>query len=475
MGGTVRTSYTVRASAKGIDNPSCEGERDRFDEPTLMLDEDSPVMRGERGDDVLPFQFPADEVFCAVELDTAVTVDLADKRDAALGNRKSQVTAGIDVMIEREAGREMAEGRPEPIAKNAGEPGSVIGQGEASTGLLDVVVAKEAVARPAQSPQIGTRVKKDAFLPEAVKAFHGGVPAGLSRRDEEKMDPQQEMEPDNLGEAVAIPSSSRRGHFVIHLGDPGQSHKAPGIKEMAAERDRLLIGELAGRGCLSDDIDSVEGVEAGDPPRPPQVSRPDQVGLLKIAHPASSEVGIRGAAGKALGLDLFRFAGPGQDLLDGRDGGKPTDAPSLELEMDRLGADAGESRSAGLMGFQFVAESQDLADERLSSSIPDMFRSSALVPKTVEAKGLVSVNPLRQPPSTSTDCLQRPAESTCLLIDSNRFETDLIFPAFFHRHRLLPNDLGRSLGDIQNSSRCPYGFFGIQCSYGSPLEIWDSI
>jgi len=28
----VRTSHTVRASAEGIDNPSREGERDRFDE-----------------------------------------------------------------------------------------------------------------------------------------------------------------------------------------------------------------------------------------------------------------------------------------------------------------------------------------------------------------------------------------------------------------------------------------------------------
>ena len=458
MRGTVRTSYTIRASAEGIDNPSCEGERDRFDEPTLMLDEDSPVMRGERGHDVLPFQFPADEVFCAVELDTAVTVDLAGERDATLGDGKNQVTAGIDVRIEREAVREMAEGRPGPIAKDSGEPGPVVGQGEASAGLLDVVVAKEAVARPAQSPQIGTRVKKHAFLPEPIEALHDGVPAGLSRRDEEKVDAQQEMEPDDLGEAVAIASSSRRGHLVVHLGDPGQPHKAPGINEMVTERDRLLIGELTGRGCLPDDIDGVEGVEAGDPPRPPQVSRPDQVGLLEVAHPASSDVGIRGAAGKALGLDLFRFTGPGQNLFDGRDGGKPTDAPSLELEMDRLGADSGESRPAALMSRQLVAESQDLTYERLSSSIPDMFRNSALVPKTVEAKGLVSVNPLRQPPSTSTDCLQRPAESTCLLIDSNCFETDLIFPAFFHRHRLLPNNLGSSLGDIQNSSRCPYGF-----------------
>jgi hypothetical protein len=27
-----------------------------------------------------------------------------------------------------------------------------------------------------------------------------------------------------------------------------------------------------------------------------------------------------------------------------------------------------------------------------------------------------------------------------------------------HRPRLLPNDLGRSLGDEHKSSRCPYGF-----------------
>ena len=161
MQGTVRTSYTVRASAEGIDNPSREGKGSRLDEPTLMLDEDSPVMRGERGHDVLPFQFPADEVFGPVELDTAVTVDLANPRDQTFCNRQGQMTPGVKVWIEREAVREMAEGRPGPIAKNSGEPGPVVGQGEASAGLLDVVVAEEAVATTAQSPQIGTRVKME--------------------------------------------------------------------------------------------------------------------------------------------------------------------------------------------------------------------------------------------------------------------------------------------------------------------------
>ena len=377
MGGTVRTSYTVRASAEGIDNPSCERERNRLDELSLVFDEDPPVMRGKRGHDVLPFQFPADEVFCAVELDTAVTVDLADERNAALGNRKNQVTAGIDVRIEREAVREMAEGRPGPIAKNAGEPGSVIGQGEASTGLLDVVVAKEAPARPAQSPQIGTRVKKDAFLPEAVKAFHGGVPAGLSRRDEEKMDAQKEMEPGELGEAVAIPPSSRRRHLVVHLSDSGKSHKSPGINEMAAERDRLLIGELAGRDRLADDIDGVEGIEPSDSPGSSQIAGTDQVGLLEITHLSGSNVWIGRSAGSTLDLDLFRLAGPGQDLFNGRDDREMTNTPVMELMMDRLGADAGEGGAAGLGGRQLVAQGQDLTHQRLRRLMREMFRHPA--------------------------------------------------------------------------------------------------
>jgi len=87
MLGTVRTSYTVCTSAEGIDNPSCEGERDRFDEPPIMLDEDSPVMRGERGHDVLPFQFPTDEVFGAVEFDATVGVHLTNERNMPFGDR----------------------------------------------------------------------------------------------------------------------------------------------------------------------------------------------------------------------------------------------------------------------------------------------------------------------------------------------------------------------------------------------------
>jgi hypothetical protein len=308
---TVRTSYTLWPLAEGIDNPSCKGERDRLDELPLVLDEDPPVMGRERGHNVLPFQLSADEIGSAVELDRAVTVDLADERHSTLGDGKSEATVGIHVGFEREAVREMAENRPGLVAEDSRKPGSMIGEVEASAGLLEVVVAKEAGTCPPQRPQVGTEVKKDPFLPESVEAFHRGVTARLSWRDKAKVDTQQKMEPDDLGEAVAIPASSRGGHLVVHLGNSREPHKAPGIKDMAAERDRLLIGELAGRSGLSDDIDGMERIEAGEAPRSPQISGPDQVGLLEVAHPSSSDVGIRGAASWSRRARILRTSGSG--------------------------------------------------------------------------------------------------------------------------------------------------------------------
>jgi hypothetical protein len=464
---TVRTSI-CKGSAEGIDNPSCEGEGERFDEPALMLNEDSPVMRGERGHDVLSFQFAADEIFGAVELDPATAVDLADKRDAALGDGKNQVTVGIDIMIEREAVGEMAEGRPEPIAENPWEARAVVGEVEASAGLLDVVIAKETIACPAQSPQVETGVKEDAFFPEAVKAFHGGVASGLSLRDKENVDAQQEMEPDDLGEAAAIPASSRGGHLVIHLGDPGQPHKSPGLNKMAAERDGFLIGELAGRGSLTDHIDGVEGVEASDSPRASQIAGTDQVGLLETAHLMGRDIGIGRTVGTTFGLGLFRSSGASQDLLDGRDGGKLTDAPSLELEVDRLGADAGKSRPAGLMGSQFVAQSQDLADELLACPIADMFRGTALITKPRLPMFSISSEPLGKPEAAPSDPPQNVIEADSGFVKLNSPVSDLILVPVAHRLCLLPNRLGRSLSDDQITYRCPYGFLHIDVLTETP-------
>ena len=139
---------------------------------------------------------------------------------------------------------------------------------------------------------------------------------------------------------------------------------------------------------MTDDIVGLEGKEASDSLMAAQIARADQVGLLEVAHLMGGDIGIGRSAVRASNFDSFRFASSGQDLLDGRDRRKFTNVPSLELEVDRLGANAGKSSPAGFMGSQFVAESQDPAHKRRSRPIGDMFRHSALLPKTTKPKAL---------------------------------------------------------------------------------------
>jgi len=55
-------------------------------------------------------------------------------------------------------------------------------------------------------------------------ASTGRVAARLPLRNEDKMDAEEKMQPDDPGEAVAIAAASRRRHLVVHLSDSGKSH-----------------------------------------------------------------------------------------------------------------------------------------------------------------------------------------------------------------------------------------------------------
>ena len=142
MLGTVRTSR-CNASEERLDDRSRDRERERFDKLPLVPDEDSAMMRRERRHDVLMLQFAADEVFGAVEFNATVGVHLADERNPALGDRSSQVSSVIKIMLETEGGRKMTECRPELIAEYSREAGSVVSHGETPAGLPDVIILEE--------------------------------------------------------------------------------------------------------------------------------------------------------------------------------------------------------------------------------------------------------------------------------------------------------------------------------------------
>jgi len=371
------------------------------------------------------------------------------------------MTPGVKVWIDSKADGQMTESRPELISKDPGKSRSMVGHGETPAGLPDMIILEESIAATPNGPKIAAAVPQDPYLPSVVEALHGCVAAWLPLRNEDKMDAEEKMQPDDLGEAVAIPPSSRSGHLVVHLGDLGKAHNSPGFNKMAEERDRLFVEELMGRNGLADDIDGVEGIEPSDSSRSSQIAGTDQVGLLEITHLSGSNVWIGRSTGSTLDLDLFRLAGPGQDLFNGRDDREMTNTPVMELIMDRLGPDAGESRTAGLVGRQLVAKSQDLADKRLSSSVPDMLRDATPVAKSLLAELPETAQPFSEPEVASLHPTQDLVETDPVVIKPNRLDPKVMFVGILHRFRLLPKLMGRSLCDKENTYRCPYGFLPI--------------
>jgi len=223
---------------------------------------------------------------------------------------------------------------------------------------------------------------------------------------------------------------------------------------MTAKGDRSFIADLAGLGGLTGDVDGVDGVEAGDSRGTTEMTGPDQVGLLKVAHLTGRDIGIGRSVGGTFGLGLFRSSGLGQDLL-GRDAGKPADAPSLKLEMDRFGTDSDKSRTTDLVGRQFVAQDQDFPEQGLLRLMRDMSRYPTLITKPIKPEFSIVSEPFVEPPA-SIDTLHGVAEPAGLFIDSKGFEPDLICGSLSHDRLLLPIGFGRSVDDPSKCSRCLY-------------------
>jgi len=95
--------------------------------------------------------------------------------------------------------------------------------------------------------------------------------------------------------------------------------------------------------------------------------------------------------------------------------------------MDCLGADAGESRPAGLVGRQFVSKIQDFLDDRHSRPIPDMLRGPTSVPKPVQTEGFITADPLGQPEASSLDFVENLLETDSFTEKPNRPAPPFIF------------------------------------------------
>lgn len=369
----------------------------------------------------------------------------------------------VPVGVERKAFGEMPERVPETASEDPREPGPVFGLSEVPVGLLEVIVAEEALITSSKRPQVRTGVSmRDPVLPQAVEALHGGVAAGLPFGDEEYVDAQEEMEADDLGEAVTIASPSGSGHLVIELGGLWNTHKAPRGNKMPAERDRPFIDELAGDDRMSCHIHRVEGEEPGDPARPAEMSRADKVGLMEISHPFGPEVGIRRPVRCPFRLAPSGLARPDQDPLDRRDGRDVSNPPLAEFPVDGLRADTREGGTTGLMSDQLVPDGDDPLNHPIGRLLPDALGRTVSVPEPFKTLSPVSLKPLAEPTAAPVDLFQGLLKTARFFMDPNNLSANRIFRSIVHRLLLLPIRFGRSVGDSLKSSRC--------CD-GNPLGI----
>src|SRR3972149_1642466 len=189
---------------------------------------------------------------------------------------------------------------PVPIPKDSWEEGCVLSLRESSMRCVIVVIGKKTLIQTSQDSQGSTAMPaQHSLLPQMIKALHTGISTWFSCWDKNHLDPQQQVQSDNLGETVGVTTSSGGCHLIVHLGAMREAQALPGRDQVRAEREGLFIPKLSGGHSMPGHIHGMKGIKAGDSLRASKVAGTDQVGLVKINHLFDSKRGI--------GLSAFRF------------------------------------------------------------------------------------------------------------------------------------------------------------------------
>ena len=347
----------------------------------LLLNDQALPMGKKSGDNILARKRTPDEVGVAIDLDISASIHFSDPRDSPSCHRKMEMASWILVALEAETFRHMPNLCPLPIPKDSWEAGCVVSLRECSMRFVIIVIVKKTLIQASKGNHGRTAMPtKHPFLPQMIKALHTGISTRFSFWDKDHLDPQQQVQSDNLGEAVGVTASSAGCHLVVHLGAVGEAQALPDRDQVRAEREGLFIPKLSGGHSMPGHIHGMKGVKAGDPLRPSKIAGPDQIGLVKITHLFGSKRGIGLSAFRRVGLlTLFGAAVFCQDADKSRNGGNRGHLSLLEFPLDDLSSDTRKCRTASLVGFQLLANRQYFLLQSLRGFSPDMFGCPTLI------------------------------------------------------------------------------------------------
>jgi hypothetical protein len=382
-------------------------ERERLDNLIFLFNNQSLSMSKDSSNNILPLEFPSDEVGSTVDLNFTLRINFSDKRNFSFCNGEIEMTIGIHIFIQVKSLWQVSEGFPEVVSEHTGESCTLFFLGKTSMWFLIMVIPQKPLTRSFKDRKVGASMSsKHSFLPEAIKTLNRGVSPGFSLWDKYQMDPHKQVETYELRDAIAIASSTRSSHLIIHLRYLGNPHKSPCFNKMPAQREGLLIRELTCKGRMTRHIHSMEGIESGNPFWTSEISGSHKVCLMEVSHLFSGNIRIRLIVTISFGFSSPCLSITRENLSNGRDSGDISNLPLLELPVDNLSPNAREGRTSTLVGFQLRSNGENLFNRTLRSFPPDSLWSTTLIFETIKPMLFISSEPFRKPESTSLNQME---------------------------------------------------------------------
>lgn len=436
-------------------------KRERFDDFIVLFNNQSLSMSKDSSNDILSFKFSPDEECRTINLNPAMKINLSDKRDPSLCNREIKMTVRVHVFVEVKSLGQMYKRFPEMVFEYPRESGAMFFLGKTPVRFLIMVILKESLTGSFENSKSRTIMPpKYPLLPDGIKTLNSGISTWLSLWDKYQMCSHEQMETDKLRYAIRVSPSPCSRHLIIHLRYLWNPHKSPCLNQMSTKRDSLFIGELTRENSMSSHINSVEGIESGNPFWTSEVSGSHEVCLMKVSHLLCSKARIRLAVVISLDLNPTGLSVTKENSGNSGDRWKIANLSLHKLPMDDFCSNTREGRTTSPVSFKFCSDGKDLFNHMLRGFSPYSFWSTTLVFETSWPALFESFEPFGEPTFTPLNQLKYLIETISCFVKLYCFATFFIFILSLHRLSLLPKVFGRSLGDLKISSRC-YDIFGV--------------
>src|SRR3990172_2552530 len=430
-------------------NMTFNWKKERFNNLTLLFNNQSLFMSKDSSNNILSLKFSPDKVSRTIDLNSAIRVNLSDKREFTFCDREIKMTI-INIFFQSKTLWQMPKRFPEIVSEYSRESCAMFLLSKSSMWFFIMVILHKSLTGSFKRDEVRTIMSSnDSLLPEFIETLNRGISTWFSLWDKYQMDAQKQMKAYDMRDTMRIASSTCGSHLIIHLGYLWKPNKSPCFNKMLTKRDSLFIGKLACESRMSCNIHCMKGIKSCNPFWASEMSGSNKVCLMQVSHLLCLNVRIRLIIAVSFWLNLASLSVTRENIGNSGDRWNVTNLSLFKLPLDNLCPNSREGRTAGLMRFQFFPDRENLFNRILRGLSPDSFWDTTSVFETFKSMFFKSFEPFREPNSTPLNQLEYLIETKSIFVKLYCFTAFLIFFLIIHRLFLLLNVFRRRLGDFK--------------------------